>query len=223
MTEQPPVVIEPEHTPATAVVIILHGLGASAHDFDPLIPALSLPDDLAVRFVSPSAPMLPVTINNGMTMPAWYDITSMALNREIDEAQLKASAQRIHQLIDEQIASGIDSRRIVLAGFSQGGAVAYEAALTYPEPLAGVLAMSTYFATADSIKTDDANRGTPIEIHHGTQDPVVDETLGQRAAERLIGMGYDVEYRTWPMAHTISADQVPAIRQWLIERLGEQG
>lgn len=221
MTEQPPVIVEPERTPATAVVIILHGLGASAHDFDPLIPALSLPEDMPVRFVSPHAPMLPVTVNNGMTMPAWYDITSMALNREIDETQLRDSAQRIHRLIDEQIASGIDSRRIVLAGFSQGGAVAYEAALTYPEPLAGVLAMSTYFATAESIEPEAANRSTPIEIHHGTQDPIVDETLGQRAAQRLIDMGYEVEYRTWPMAHTISADQVPAIRQWLIERLGK--
>ncbi len=219
MTEQPPVIVEPEHTPATAVVIILHGLGASAHDFDPLLPALSLPEDLAVRFVSPQAPMLPITVNNGMSMPAWYDITSMTLNREIDETQLRASARRIHRLIDEQIASGIDSRRIVLAGFSQGGAVAYEAALTYPEPLAGVLAMSTYFATADSIAPEAANRATPIEIHHGTQDPIVDETLGRRASERLTDMGHEVTYRTWPMAHTISADQVPAIRQWLLERL----
>ncbi|WP_457809360.1 alpha/beta hydrolase [Kushneria sp. EE4] len=221
MSEQPPVIFEPEQTPATAVVIILHGLGASAHDFDPLIPALSLPDDLAVRFVSPHAPVLPVTVNNGMAMPAWYDITSMALEREIDEDQLRDSAKRIQRLIDEQIASGIDSRRIVLAGFSQGGAVAYEAALTYPEPLAGVLAMSTYFATAESIDTDAANRDTPIEIHHGTQDPIVDETLAQRAAQRLTDMGYDVEYRTWPMAHTISADQVPAIREWLLARLGQ--
>lgn len=221
MAEQPPVIVEPSQSPATAVVIILHGLGASAHDFDPLIPALSLPEDLAVRFVSPHAPILPVTVNNGMEMPAWYDIIDMSLTRQVDEDQLRDSAQRIHRLINEQIAAGIDSRRIVLAGFSQGGAVAYEAALTYPEPLAGVLAMSTYFATADSITPSEASRATPIEIHHGTQDPVVDELLGRRAAKRLEEMGYAVEYRTWPMPHTISADQVPAIRAWLLERLGE--
>lgn len=220
MAEQPPVVIEPDAAP-TAAIIMLHGLGASGHDFESLPAVLSLPASLGVRFIAPHAPTLPVTVNNGMEMPAWYDITSMALNREIDEVQLRDSARYVQRLIDEQIASGIDSRRILVAGFSQGGAVAYEAALTYPEPLAGVLALSTYFATADTIEPSPVNRSLTIEIHHGSEDPVVDERLGQRAAERLEAMGYAVNYRSFPMAHTLSQAQLPAIREWLIERLSK--
>lgn len=218
MAEQPPVVIEPDTTP-TAAIIMLHGLGASGHDFDGLPAALSLPASLGVRFIAPHAPTLPVTVNNGMEMPAWYDITSMALSREIDEGQLRDSARYVQRLIDEQIAGGIDSRRILVAGFSQGGAVAYEAALTYPEPLAGVLALSTYFATADSIEPNPANRSLAFEIHHGSQDPIVDERLGQRAAARLEAMGHAVNYRRFPMAHTISQPQLPPMREWLITRL----
>ncbi|MFC0268170.1 alpha/beta hydrolase [Kushneria aurantia] len=220
MTDQPPIVIEPAGTPS-AVVIMLHGLGAGGSDFEPLVPALDLPDASGVRFILPHAPVLPVTLNGGMTMPAWYDIRRADLDREIDEAQLRDSARYVQRLIDEQIAAGIDSEQIVVAGFSQGGAVAYEAALSCPEPLAGVLALSTYFATADSITLSDANRGLPIAIHHGSQDPIVDERLGQRAAERLEALGYSVEYHSWPMAHTLIPDQLPVLREWLLKRLGD--
>lgn len=205
---------------ADACVILMHGLGADGHDFEPLIPALGLPDSLAVRFVLPHAPQLPVTINGGMVMPAWYDILEMNLGRRVDVEQLRASAQRIHALIDDQIDSGIDSRRIVIAGFSQGGAVAYETALSYPRPLAGLLALSTYFATADSIELASANRQLPIEVHHGTADPVVPESLGREGAERAEALGYPVTYRTYEMGHSLCPEQASDIASWLVARLG---
>lgn len=220
MSRPSELVIEPHNgKPADSCVILLHGLGADGHDFEPLVPALDLPGDLAVRFVLPHAPSLPVTINGGMRMPAWYDILEMNLGRRIDEAQLKASAKRVHALIDAQIAEGIDSRRIVIAGFSQGGAVAYQAALTYPRPLAGLLALSGYFATADSIEPHEANRGLVIEAHHGSFDPVVPEDLGQAGAERAREMGYPVTYRRYPMQHSLCPQQVADIGPWLAERL----
>lgn len=152
MTAARELIIEPSNgKKADACVILLHGLGADGHDFEPLVPALALPESLAVRFVLPHAPQLPVTVNGGMTMSAWYDILEMNLGRRVDVEQLRASAERVHGLVEDQVADGIDSRRIVIAGFSQGGAVAYEAALSCARPLAGLLALSTYFATADSI------------------------------------------------------------------------
>ncbi|WP_192035126.1 alpha/beta fold hydrolase [Halomonas sp. YLGW01] len=207
--------------PANASLILLHGLGADGHDLAPLVPAFVLPDSVALRTVLPHAPRLPVTINGGMQMPAWYDILEMNLGRRVDETQLRASAKRVHELIDAEIARGIDSRRIILAGFSQGGAVAYEAALTYPKPLGGLLALSTYFATADSIVPGDANRDLPIEVHHGTFDPVVPEALGREGAERAEAMGHPLTYRSYPMQHAICPQQIARIGTWLGERLGE--
>ncbi|EPC02358.1 carboxylesterase [Litchfieldella anticariensis FP35 = DSM 16096] len=222
MSRPTELVIEPRNgKPADSCVILLHGLGADGHDFEPLVPALDLPSDLAVRFVLPHAPRLPVTINGGMVMPAWYDILEMDIGRRVDVPQLKASAKRIHGLIDAEIDKGIDSRRIVLAGFSQGGAVVYEAALTYPRPLAGLLAMSTYFATADSIEPHEANRGLLIEAHHGTFDPVVPESLGRAGTERASEMGYEVNYRTYPMQHSLCPQQVADIGPWLAQRLAK--
>ncbi|WP_148253649.1 alpha/beta hydrolase [Aidingimonas lacisalsi] len=216
-------IIEPQSgRPVDACVILLHGLGADGHDFEPLVPALNLPADMAVRFVLPHAPRMPVTVNGGMTMPAWYDILEANLDRRVDEAQLMASAARIHGLIDAEIDKGIDSRRIIVAGFSQGGAVAYQAALTYPKPLGGLLALSTYFATADSIEPSDANRGLVIEAHHGSFDPVVPEALGQKGADRAKTMGYAVTYRRYAMQHSLCPEQVPDISAWLTERLGSQ-
>ncbi|BBI63451.1 hypothetical protein HSBAA_47570 [Vreelandella sulfidaeris] len=136
MTAPGELVIEPKDgQPADACVFIIHGLGADGHDFEPLVPALALPKEAHVRFIMPHAPRLPVTINGGMVMPAWYDILAMDLGRRVDENQLKKSAERIQALIQEQIDQGIDSQRIIVAGFSQGGAVAYQAALTFPAPL----------------------------------------------------------------------------------------
>lgn len=214
-------IIEPRSgRPADACVFILHGLGADGHDFEPLVPALTLKEGLDVRFILPHAPRLPVTINGGMVMPAWYDIHEMSLDRRVDTRQLVSSAERIQALVQEQIDHGIDSRRIILAGFSQGGAVAYQAALSFPAPLGGLLAMSTYFATAETIELNEANRGLPIEIHHGSFDPVVPEALGKAAQQRLQALDYPVNYRSYPMAHAVCPQQVGDIAAWLNARLG---
>ncbi|MEQ6916848.1 alpha/beta hydrolase [Halomonas aquatica] len=212
--------IEPRNGKAAdACVFILHGLGADGQDFEPLIPALPLPDDAAVRFILPHAPRLPVTINGGMTMPAWYDIKEMSLDRQIDEPQLLASAERIQAMVRDQIEHGIDSRRIILAGFSQGGAVAYQAALSFDVPLGGLLALSTYFATSDSIMLAEANRELPIEVHHGSFDPVVPESLGKAGFDRVLSLGYPAHYRRYPMAHALCPQQIVDIGRWLAERL----
>ena len=143
--------IEPS-TPATASVLWLHGLGADGHDFEPIVPELRLPRDAGVRFVFPNAPAIPVTINGGMVMPAWYDILALDIGRHVDEQQLRQSADAVAALVDREIERGIDSRRIVIAGFSQGGAVAYQLALSDPRPLAGLLVLSAYFPTARTIR-----------------------------------------------------------------------
>ncbi|WP_251978668.1 alpha/beta hydrolase [Salinicola avicenniae] len=223
MSSQEELIIEPASGEAKACVILLHGLGADGHDFEPLVPALNLPEALGVRFVLPHAPKLPVTINGGMTMPAWYDILEANLSRRVDEAQLRASARRVQALVEAQVAAGIDSRRIVIAGFSQGGAVAYEAALSCERPLAGLLALSTYFATAEDIVLAEANRQLPIEVHHGTQDPVVPEALGREGASRAEAFGYPVNYRTYDMGHSLCPEQAADISAWLARHLEGPG
>lgn len=201
--------------PANAAVIWLHGLGASGDDFAPIVPELQLPTELPIRFVFPHAPQIPVTINGGFVMPAWYDILEMNIDRKIDEQQILASAASISALIDREIERGIDSQRIVLAGFSQGGAVAYQTALTYPKPLAGLLAMSTYFATSATIEPSDANRTLAIEIQHGSQDGVVPEALGERALGSLVKMGHSPTYKSYPMEHQVCFEQIKDIANWL--------
>ncbi|MBP8019971.1 MAG: carboxylesterase [Agitococcus sp.] len=177
-------------TPATATVIWLHGLGADGNDFAPLVPELKLPSSMAVRFIFPHAPAIPVTINGGYIMPAWYDILAMNLEREIDEAQLLASSHAISALIDREIERGIDSRRIIIAGFSQGGAVAYHAALSYPKPLGGLMALSSYFATHKTLVPNATNATLAIAIFHGVYDSVVSETLGGQALQVLRRQGF---------------------------------
>ncbi|CAN0602681.1 unnamed protein product, partial [Ectocarpus sp. 12 AP-2014] len=149
--------IELETNPnPTAAVIWLHGLGASGHDFEPVVPELGLPADAAVRFLFPHAPELPITINGGMIMPGWYDIKGMNIDRVVDTAQLKVSAAAVARMIDRETERGIPAANIVIAGFSQGGAVAYELGLSYPQRLAGILALSTYFATAKTVEPSKA-------------------------------------------------------------------
>jgi phospholipase/carboxylesterase len=211
----PCVEIEPEHRPADAAVIWLHGLGASGHDFEPIVPELRLPPSLAVRFVFPHAPEIPVTVNGGMVMPAWYDITALDLERKLDETQLLQSARRTTDLIEREIARGIDSRRILVAGFSQGGAVAWHAALSFPKPLAGLMALSTYFATAHVTEPSDANRALPIHIFHGSADPMVPEVLGQRAAQQLQDWGFSPQYSSYPMGHEVCLQEVRDISQFI--------
>ena len=222
MNHATPIVIEPDQT-ATAAVIWLHGLGASGSDFVPIVPELQLPADIPVRFVFPHAPNLPVTVNGGYVMPAWYDILDMSLERIVDEPQLLASASYVHDLIARQVASGIPARHIVIAGFSQGGAVAYQAALTYPEKLAGLLCMSTYLATADSLAPSPANRDLPITVMHGRQDPVVPEALGKQACAALADLGYHPDYLSYNMEHQVCPRQIADISAYLQRWLSAPG
>ena len=205
--------------PVDASVIWLHGLGADGHDFEPIVPELRLPGDAAVRFVFPHAPVIPVTINGGMPMRAWYDILELSVERHADKAQLSASARAVTALIDREIERGVESTRIVLAGFSQGGAVAYEAALLYPRPLAGLLALSSYFATAGSFVPHEANADLAVLVCHGTHDPVVPESLGHSSYQTLLAMGHPVEYRTYPIGHEVCLEEIQDVARWLGARL----
>jgi phospholipase/carboxylesterase len=203
----------------TAAVIWLHGLGASGHDFEPVVPELGLPDNAAVRFIFPHAPNMPVTINGGMTMPAWYDIKAMDIDRVVDTDQLVASSDAVAKLVDREIERGVKSENIVIAGFSQGGAVAYELGLSYPKRLAGIIALSTYFATAKTVKRSEANRDIPIRIYHGTFDPMVPEALGRQSVEKLQEMGFEPTYETYPMEHSVCMEEIVDIGKFLCDNV----
>ena len=211
-------ILEPRGV-ADAAVIWLHGLGASGHDFVPVVPHLGLPDNHGVRFVFPHAPEIPVTINGGMVMPAWYDILAMSIEREIDLKQIKSSSAAVCELIQREPDAGIPSDRIVLAGFSQGGAVVYHTALAYPKTLAGLMTMSTYFPAAEEVQLSAANKTLPINIFHGTQDPMVQESMGHIAKQILQGMGFTPEYRAYPMQHEVCAEEIVdignSLKGWL--------
>lgn len=205
----------PNGAAVNASIIWLHGLGADGSDFAPLVPQLSLPDSVGIRFIFPHAPSIPVSINNGFVMPAWYDIKEMDIDRHVDEEQLRQSAAGVHALIDREIERGVDSSRIIVAGFSQGGAVSFEAGLTYPKPLAGIMALSTYFATAASIEVNPIQNGMPILICHGSMDPVVPEALGQKSVATLQNLGFVPEYRSYPMEHSLCPQQIVDIAEWI--------
>ncbi|UAB73328.1 dienelactone hydrolase family protein [Vibrio sp. SCSIO 43132] len=204
---------------ATASVIWLHGLGSNGHDFEAILPELKLPEDAPVRFIFPHSPSIPVTINGGMVMPAWYDILEMGAGRKLNTQQLIDSADQVIELVRQERNQGIASDRIILAGFSQGGAVAYQAALSYDEPLAGLLALSTYFPTSDSIEYSDANKQIPIEIMHGSYDPVVLPAMGEDAKKDLTEAGYQPNWRTYPMEHQVCMPQIKDISKWLTHTL----
>ena len=203
------------HSNVTAAVIWLHGLGANGHDFVPIVPELKLPEGLGVRFIFPHAPSIPITINGGMTMPAWYDILAMDIEREIDTTQIMASSDAIKALIAREIANGIPSERIVLAGFSQGGAVCYQAALSFNKPLAGMMCLSTYFATHKTLVADPANKTLPIHLFHGTQDAMVPEQMSSMALEALALLGHKPDYKCYPMGHEVCREEIADISNWL--------
>ncbi len=202
-----------------ASIIWLHGLGANGHDFEPIVPELRLPEELSARFIFPHAPNMPVTINNGYVMPAWYDILEMTIDRKVDEVQLRKSATEVVKFIENEVSRGIDPERIIIAGFSQGGAVALETLISYPKKLGGLLALSTYFATKDSIEWHQANQTTAIEIHHGIYDPVVPVALGQATHQLLQSKGYPVAFKTYPMEHSVCPPQIKDISSWLQQQL----
>ena len=198
--------------PATGSVILMHGLGADAGDLQPLPPAFGLPAGMHVRYVFPSAPQMPVTINMGMLMPAWYDIRSIGPGGQDEPGIRRAGAW-----IDELIARGVPASRIVLAGFSQGGAMALFTGLRYPEALAGVVCMSAYLPLSDTLGEEAAaaNRSVPIFVAHGTVDPVVDIGLGRRSRDLLAEAGYPVDWHEYPMAHQICGEELTDIGRWL--------
>lgn len=201
-------------------VIWLHGLGADGHDFAPIVPELVAPQWPALRFVFPHAPVRPVTINGGMPMRAWYDIADFDLHARQDEAGMRASVAAAEALIARENARGVPDERIVLAGFSQGGAIALAAGLRHGRRLAGIVALSTYLVLGDSLETERsaANAATPIFQAHGTLDPVVAPPRGEAAHERLAALGYAVERHTYPMAHAVCAEEIGDLRHWLGQR-----
>lgn len=213
------IVIEPQ-VEATAVVIWLHGLGDSGAGFAPVVPALGLPVDHSIRFIFPHAPEQAVTINGGYIMRAWYDIKSMDLHDRADMQGVMASELSVLALIDEQIAAGIPSERIVLAGFSQGGVMSLFTGLRYPHKLAGIMALSCYLPTGDVLPSQltVANADTPILQRHGEQDDVVPLSAGLLAKEALIAGGYPVQWQTYPMPHSVIPVQLKAISAWLQQR-----
>lgn len=202
---------------ARASVIWLHGLGADGNDFAPIIPELNLPAALAVRFVFPHAPYRPVTINNGYRMRAWYDIKALALQAQEDAAGVRASQQLTQTLIQRELDQGIALNRIAIAGFSQGGAIALQTALRYPQRLAGVMALSSYLPLRDSLAAElsAANRELPILMCHGRQDPVVPLMLGELSRDALIAQGLKVNFRLYDMPHSVCAEEIMDIAAWL--------
>lgn len=204
-----------------ACIIWLHGLGADGHDFEALVPQLDVVATLGVRVVLPHAPRRPVTINGGMVMPAWYDILAPDFTRGQDSAGVHESEQQLQALIRRETDSGIPAAQILLAGFSQGGAIALYTGLRYPQPLAGILALSTYLPLADSLATSAtaANLAVPIMMAHGTQDPVVPLSLAVQSREVLQQQGYRVAWHSYPMQHAVCPEELRDIRDWLAQRL----
>ncbi len=213
------VTLEPR-APAVASVVLMHGLGADGTDFVPIIDELRLPDDAAVRFVFPHAPLRPVTVNAGYVMRAWYDIRSFTPEGRADAAGLAQSVGRVNGYLRHEIAHGVPASRIVLAGFSQGGAVALAAGLRFPERLAGILALSAYLPFPHTLAAERsvANADLPILMCHGRLDPVVHVTLGQEARAALSGLGYPVEWHEYPMQHEVCDAEIAEVGRWLRER-----
>ena len=207
--------------PATASVIWLHGLGADGNDFVPIVPELRLAAEPGIRFVFPHAPVRPVTLNMGMRMRAWYDIKTLTAEGRADEAGIRESVARLGTLIAAERALGIGSERIVIAGFSQGAALALHAALRHPEPLAGILALSCYLPLQAPLAGEltDANRRTPILMCHGQYDPVLPLALGVAACNWLRAAGYRVEWKEYPMQHQVCGPEIQDVAMWLRVRL----
>jgi len=214
--------VELQTTPSpTASIVWLHGLGADGYDFVPVVKELEALGAPPARYLFPHAPMRPVTINGGMTMRAWYDILGTELTRREDEAGVRESQGLVEELIAREEQRGIARSRIVLAGFSQGGAIALQTGLRHPETLAGVMALSTYLPLADSFAAEAsaANRATPVFMAHGSQDPVVPYSMGNQSREFLEQAGYDLEWHDYPMPHSVCLEEVADIGQWLVRVL----
>ena len=225
MADLAPLEIETGTQPQAAV-IWMHGLGADAHDFEPVIPILDFGPARPIRYVFPNAPVRPVTLNGGMAMRAWYDIFSFDRGGPVDEQGIRDSGEIAADLIRREHERGIAADRIVLAGFSQGGAIALHAALRYPEKLAGLMALSTYLPLTSSLDAEvvnnpaAVNKDIPIFMAHGSFDPVLPMQLGSDSRDLLTDRGFEVEWRDYPMAHAVCAEEIAHIRGWLLEVFG---
>lgn len=205
--------IEPDIA-ATHSIIWLHGLGADGNDFVPIAHELQLP----IRYIFPHAPILPVTINQGMEMRAWFDIYGFSLSDKIDTAGIARSVDHITQLIKGELARGVAPEKIILAGFSQGAMIALTTGLTYQQPLGGIIALSGFLPLADQVlkRASPANQKTPLYVAHGTYDPIVPYALGKSTAELLTQAGYPVTWQSYPIPHSVCPEEVRAIREWIL-------
>jgi phospholipase/carboxylesterase len=217
----PAVELEPR-VRARRSVIWLHGLGADGHDFPPIVPELGLDSALAIRWVFPHAPAIPVTINGGMVMPAWYDIRGTDFHRRHDEPGIRRSAAELMRLVERENERGVADEHIVLAGFSQGGAVAAHVALRHPRRLAGLVLLSTYLVLPESLEAErsSANQDLPIFQAHGSLDPMVVPERGAALHARLLELGYAVDWHEYPMGHQVCLEELEDLGEWFAGRFG---
>jgi len=211
---------DPRHT-----VIWMHGLGADGHDFEPIVPEMRLPDGLPLRFVFPHAPMRPVTVNDGMVMRAWYDVSLAGGRRREDEPDVRESQRRIEALIDREQTRGVPAASICLFGFSQGGAMALHTGLRHPERLGGIAALSCFLPLADALRGEatPGNRDVPIFLAHGTQDPLIPLSRGVDCRDRLLALGYPVEWHEYRMPHAVCAEEIADLSAWLARVVADAG
>jgi phospholipase/carboxylesterase len=208
--------VETESSPRVSV-IWLHGLGADGHDFEPIVSEMDLPEDVGIRFVFPHAPVRPVTVNNGMVMRAWYDISLAGGKRQEDEPGVRESERQIRALIELEGKRGVPAAATFLFGFSQGGAMALHTGLRYPERLGGIAALSCALPLADTLDTEaaPANRDLPIFMAHGAHDPMIPLARGAGARERLAALGFQVEWHEYLMPHSVCAEEISDLSAWL--------
>ena len=209
--------LEPS-TAADAAVVWMHGLGADGHDFESLVPELQLPSSLAVRFVFPHAPVRPVTINGGHRMRAWYDVAGFDRRAVQDERGIRESAEGIGALVKRERERGIAGSRILVAGFSQGGAMALFTALRWPERLGAIVALSTYLPLAESLQDEisPANKGVPVFMAHGQFDPILPQSLGETSRDALQSLGCPVDWHSYPMPHSLCLEEIADLRRFLL-------
>lgn len=220
MSELDSIIIETRADPDIAI-IWLHGLGADGNDFVPIVEQLQLPSHMGIRFIFPHAPVRPITINEGYQMPGWYDISSLSIVEQEDEAGIEESSAILKHLCEEQEAQGIHASNIVVAGFSQGGAIALHCGCRYPKPLAGIMALSTYLALPDNLADEisECVTETPVFMAHGRQDEVVSYEYGMQGKELLDENGIDVHWHEYDMGHAVCDEEINHIRQWLTDIL----
>jgi phospholipase/carboxylesterase len=211
------IVIDPPG-PVQAAVIWLHGLGADGHDFESIVPELNVPAALGVRFVLPHAPRRPVALNGGFVMRAWYDVLHPDLGQAVDEGGIRESEKAVATLVERELAAGVAPARTILAGFSQGGVIALETAARFPQRLGGAIALSTYVAMPRDFPAD--ARGLPIFMGHGVHDPLIPLSQARKGRELLESKGYAVEWREYPMPHSVCMEEIEDISAWLLARLG---